>query len=130
MSQCGVFELQEIEHLFTGRILSQKERDGIKVEQTCFGVAAISAYTLESRDPTYTVDPSALTAGDENTYPPVVYDHLTDPVKAFRAYTLESYDPTYTVDPSALTAGDEVTAPPVEYDHLTDPVKAFSAYTL
>jgi len=54
----------------------------------CAPVAAFSAYTLLSFDPTKMLAPSELTAGDEYTSPPVVNAHRFAPVAAFSAYTL------------------------------------------
>ena len=69
--------------------------------------AVFRAYTLLSPDPTKMVAPSLLTAGDDDTAPPVWNDHPITPVEAFRAYTFLSCDPTKIVSPSLLTASDE-----------------------
>jgi hypothetical protein len=42
-------------------------------------VAAFSAYTLLSKEPTKMLAPSGLTAGDEYTRPPVANAHLSSP---------------------------------------------------
>ena len=71
------------------------------------------AYTLLSLDPTKTLLPSGLTAGDDLTSPPVVNDHISLPDAALSAYTLLSSDPTNNMLPSGLSAGEDLTSPPV-----------------
>jgi hypothetical protein len=56
----------------------------------CASVAAFSAYTFLSPEPTKMLAPSGLTAGDEYTSPPVANAHLCAPVAAFSAYTFLS----------------------------------------
>jgi hypothetical protein len=60
----------------------------------CTPVAAFSAYTFLSYEPTKMLAPSGLTAGDDRTPFPVANAHLCTPVAAFSAYTLLSYEPT------------------------------------
>ena len=60
----------------------------------CASVAAFSAYTLLSHEPTKMLAPSGLTAGDEYTPFPVANAHLCAPVAAFSAYTSLSFEPT------------------------------------
>jgi hypothetical protein len=77
--------------------------------------AASTAYSFSSSQPTKTVAPSGLSAGDERTAPWVVKLHRLAPDVALRAYSLEvgvgsKPVPKKTIAPSGLITGFDITA--------------------
>jgi hypothetical protein len=62
-------------------------------------------YTFLSSEPTYSMDPSTLRAGDERTLPPVALVHNTVPAEE-KAYMFLSSLPTKTLPEAAITGDD------------------------
>jgi hypothetical protein len=62
-------------------------------------------YTFLSSEPTYNIEPSTLSAGEDRTLPDVARVHSTVPAGE-NAYTLRSSFPTNTF-PVALTTADD-----------------------